>query len=236
MAKKLLESCENSRRGCKKMMPAASISVHQEHCDFKELVCESVVGPEGCPWTGTRKELTDHVHDKHPSILLRDFKHDFQIPNYSKFEHFSETVLLTSFGHLFVAKLGYSESDRAFYGGVQLVSGVVGLTAEFRYEFEIGKQTKDDVVHYKLMYSRQTHKISEEFKKHGLSDECHYFWFSKDIGSFFTDITDTLTVTVILKSVQSLAMKRCDAERTYGFVPTQYCHHCVSNFNPSPLV
>jgi hypothetical protein len=230
MADTLLKSCPYSGHGCRKMMPSEKVSVHQNHCDFREHMCRSLVGPEGCSWSGTREELTKHLLNKHSAIPSAGFMHSFVIQNYSLVESFSSTVLLQEFSHLFLAKLQYSESKKAFCGGVQFLSGDPLIASEFRYEFQIGKETKSKVAHYKFMYSRQTHRVSEYIP----SDDYDQFCFDKDIGSFFTDIDDTLTVTVILKSVQSLAMQNYAAAETYGFVPSQYCQRCVSSFNPSP--
>jgi hypothetical protein len=181
--------------------------------------------------------MTQHLLSKHSAITKNDFKHQFVIENFNTVKEFSSTVLLTCFSHLFVAKLRYfkySGSKSALYGGVQFVSGGPPIAPRFRYEFEVGKQTENEVAHYKFMYSRQVHTISEENSDHILSDKCDQFCCTEDIGRFFTDINGTLTVMVILKGVQSLAMKNAAATITYGFVPSQYCQRCVSSFNPSP--
>lgn len=235
MAYALLMSCQNRERGCKKMMPPDRIDVHQKHCDFSQRVCLSLVGADGCSRSGTRRELIKHILNEHFAIISDSFKHNFVIQNYSLIEEFSCTVLLTHFSHLFVAKLMYSDSERAFYGGVQFVSGEPQFASEFRYEFEVGKETTDKAAHYKFMYSRQAHTISEDYNDRIISDNCNQFWLKKDVGHFFKDVNDTLTVTVILKSVQSLAMKNAEALTTYAFGPSQYCQRCVSSFNPSAL-
>lgn len=231
MAQKLLKPCQWS---CEKWMPPFEVEAHEKHCDFKKLFCLSLVGHGNCAWTGTRKELAQHLLSKHSPIISDNFVYDFVIKNYSHVEQFSATCLLTCFHHLFLAKLVYNGTNRAFYGGVQFVSGAPQVAKGFRYEFEIGKQTVNNAAHYKFMFSRQTHKISEDYSDDTLSDRFDHFWFSKDIGTFFTDINDTLTVTVIMKSVQSLAMKNVEADKTYGFVPSQYCQKCVRLFNPVP--
>jgi hypothetical protein len=228
----MLRPCENSVRGCKRRMPPDAINVHEKHCDFKRHVCASVVGPEGCSWAGTHNNLTQHILREHFAIISDDFKYDFVIKNYSQVNHFNAEILMTSFHHLFLAKLEYDGIDEVFYGGVQFVSGTPGIASEFRYEFEVGKETENSMAHYKFIFSRQPHALSEEYNKRTISD---HFRFNKDIGKFFTDTNDTLTVTVVIKSVQSLARKNVEAEKTYGFVPSQYCQRCVSSFNPTPL-
>jgi len=235
LAEEHLRPCENAARGCKKHMTQDGIIVHQEQCDFKDLVCSSLVGTRDCSWAGIRKEMVTHLTEKHSEIKHNDFMYNFAIENYSQVEEFRDTVLLVCFGHFFLAKLEYNGKE-AFYGGVQLVSGVPRLESVFRYEFELGKESIHGVAHYKFMFSRQTHTILEKYSGELPSNRCDHFWFRKDVGSFFTDRNDTLTVTVIVKSVQSLAMRNVEAQRTYGFVPSQYCQRCVTSFNPSPLV
>jgi hypothetical protein len=231
MAEKLLKPCQ---WGCEKWMPPDKIEAHEKHCDLKKLSCVSLVDHGNCAWTGTRKDLTQHLLSEHSPIISNNFLHDFEIKNYSQFEEFSVTRLLTCFHHLFLAKLLYNGTKRAFYGKVHFVSGAPQVAKGFRYEFQIDKETKNNTAHYKFIFSRQAHRISEVFSDNDLSDRCDHFFFSKDIGSFFTDINDTLTVTVIIKSVQSLAMKNVEAQKTYGFVPSQYCQKCVGVFNPEP--
>jgi len=218
---------------CNKWMPPDEIEVHQKHCDLKKLFCMHLVGYENCAWVGTRKELTQHLLSKHSSIISDSFMHGFVIKDYSQVEQFSDIRLLTCFNNLFLAKLVYSSANRAFYGRVHLLSGAPIVAEKFRYEFEIGKETASKASLYKLHFSRQTHSVSEDYSDN-FSDSCDQFYFSKDIGNFFTDTNDTVTVTVIMKSVQSLAGKNIQALKTYGFVPSQYCQKCVGSFNPVP--
>jgi hypothetical protein len=159
------------------------------------------------------------------------FKHDFVIQNYSQTTEFRATALMSSFHNLFLAKLEYDEVDGVFFGGVLIISGAPQVASTFRYDFEIGKETRSRMAHYKFLFSRQVHTLSEEYNKSAASD---HFWFSKAIGSYFADTNDTLTVTVVLKGVQSLAVRDGAAEKTYGFVPTQYCQRCVRGFKPPP--
>ena len=231
MAEKILKPCQWD---CKKWMPPDEIDVHQKHCDLKQLFCMHLVGYGNCAWAGTRKDLTQHLLSKHFSIISEDFKFGFVIKGYSQVEHFSDTRLLTCFGHLFLAKLLYCSANRVFYGRVHFVSGAPNVAKVFRYEFEIGKETASKASCYKFAFSRQTHRISEDYSDNSFSENCDQFCFSKEIGDFFTDTNDTLTVTVIMKSVRSLAMKNIAAKKTYGFVPSQYCQKCVGSFNPVP--
>jgi len=231
MAEEMLKPCQWD---CMKWMPPDEIEAHQKHCDLKKLFCMDLVGCGKCTWAGIRKELTQHLLHEHSSIISDSFMYDFVIKDYSQVEEFSATRLLTCFRHIFLVKLGYCSTNRAFYGRVYFVSGVPNVAKGFRYEFEIGKATESKACHYKFTFSRQTHRISEDYSDQGFSDICDQFWFSKDIGNFFTDINGTLTVTVIMKSVQSLAMKNIEALKTYGFVPSQYCKKCVRSFNPTP--
>jgi hypothetical protein len=220
--------------GCSKWMPPDEIEDHQKHCDLKKLFCMHLVGYGNCAWAGTRKELTQHLLNKHASIISDSFMYGFVIKNYSQVEQYSVTRLLTCFSHIFLAKLVYCSVNRAFSGRVLFVSGPQSDERVFRYEFEVGKATANNSCHYKFTFSRQTHRISEDYSDNRFSDKCDQFWFSKDIGNFFTDINDTLTVTLIMKGVQSLAMKNVEALKTYGFVPSQYCQKCVGWFNPVP--
>ncbi|PNF31230.1 hypothetical protein B7P43_G14080 [Cryptotermes secundus] len=208
------------------------MKVHKKHCDFKELVCASVIGPEGCLWACTRKDLTEHMFAEHRALISEDFKYDFVIRNYSEVTKFHATILMAVYSHLFLAKLEYDCVDGVFFGGVKFVSGAPDIGSTFRYEFEVGKETSNRTAHYKFMFSRQLHAISEEYKNHFASD---HFWFSKALGNFFTDSKDTLTVTLVLKTVHSLAVKDVNAPEAYGFVPSQYCQRCVSQFNPTLL-
>ncbi|XP_023709964.1 probable E3 ubiquitin-protein ligase sinah [Cryptotermes secundus] len=228
----VLQFCPNSVRGCKKRMLPDDMKVHKKHCDFKELVCASVIGPEGCLWACTRKDLTEHMFAEHRALISEDFKYDFVIRNYSEVTKFHATILMAVYSHLFLAKLEYDCVDGVFFGGVKFVSGAPDIGSTFRYEFEVGKETSNRTAHYKFMFSRQLHAISEEYKNHFASD---HFWFSKALGNFFTDSKDTLTVTLVLKTVHSLAVKDVNAPEAYGFVPSQYCQRCVSQFNPTLL-
>jgi hypothetical protein len=227
----MLQCCRNSVRGCKKRMPPDDMKTHEKHCDFKELVCASVLGPQGCTWAGTRRELTDHMFGKHRAIISDNFKHDFVIKNYSQVTEFHATSLMAAYQELFLAKLEYDPVDEVFCGGVKFLSGAPDIASKFRYEFEVGKETRNKAAHYKFVFSRQVHTISEEYSNHPASD---HFWFNKAVGNVFTDTNETLTVTVMLKNVQSLAVKNVKAPEKYGFVPTQYCQRCVSRFNPTP--
>jgi hypothetical protein len=230
MAEEMLKSCQ---WGCKKWMPLNEIEAYQKHCDLKKLFCMHLVGHGNCAWAGTREELTQHLLSQHPSIISDSFKFDFVIKDYSQVEQFSVTHLLTCLSHLFLAKLLYCKANRVFYGRVHFLSGEPNVAKGFRYEFEIGKATASDTSYYKLAFSRQTHTISEDYSDNSFSEKSDHFFFSEDIGIFFAE-NDTLTVTVIMKSVQSLAMKNIKAVKTYGFVPSQYCQKCVGSFNPVP--
>jgi len=230
---KILKPCQ---WGCEKWMPPDEIEVHQKQCDLKKLFCGHLLGCGNCTWAGTRKDLTQHLSSKHKSIISDGFKYSFEIKEYSKVEEFSATRLLTCFSHIFLVKLVYCSANRAFFGRVHFLSGAPNVSKGFRYEFEIGKETESTASHYKFIFNRQTHRISEDYCDKSLSDICDQFCFTKDIGNFFTDINDTLTVTVIMKSLQSLAMKNEELKRTYGFVPPQYCQKCVGSFNPTPPV
>jgi hypothetical protein len=218
-----LQLCGNS--GCKKMIRLDIIAAHERHCDLKEHVCASLLGPEGCLWAGIRKELTGHFLGEHRSMISDGFRYDFLIKNYSQVTEFRATVLMTSFKHLFLAKLEYNGAHKVFFGGVQFVSGAPDIAPKFRYEFEVGKQTRTGKSHYKFMFSTQVHTLSVEYDEHINSD---YFCLDKAVGNVFTDIDDTLTVTVILKDVPSLAVGIGSPQATtYGFVPAQYCQRCV---------
>jgi hypothetical protein len=208
------------------------MNMHEKHCDFKLLFCASVLGSEGCTWACTRKELTEHMFGKHRATISDHFKYDFFIKNYSQVSDFRATILMATFHHLFLAMLEYDRVDGVFFGGVQLLSGALQIASKFRYEFEFGKETGNGTAHCKFIFSRQLHDMSEEYSNHESSD---HFWFNKTVGSFFTDSDDTLTVTVILKTAQSLAVKNVIAPQTYGFVPSQSCQRCVSRFNPTNL-
>ena len=231
MAEKMLKPCQ---WGCNKWMPPDEVETHQKHCDLKKHSCMNLVGFGNCLWEGTRKELKLHLLRQHSSIISDNVLHNFVIKDYSQVQQFSATRILTCFSHIFLAKLMYSSANRAFYGGVQFLSGPPKVSKVFRYEFEIGKETASNMSCYKFIFSRQTHTISEDYSDSSFSDTCNQFWFSKDTGNFFTDIDDTLTVTVIVKSVQSLAMMNVEATKTYGFVPSNYCQKCVGKFNVVP--
>lgn len=231
MAEEMLKPCHWD---CKKWMPADEIETHQKHCDSKKLFCIHLVGCGNCDWAGTRKEFTQHLLSNHTSIISDSFMYNFVIKDYSQVEEFSVTRLLTCFSHLFLAKLSYCSANRVFYGRVHFLSGAPNVAKVFRYEFEIGKATPCNASYRKFSFSRQTHRISEDYSDNSFSEKCDQFWFNKDIGNFFTDINDTLTVTVILESVQSLAMKNIAGRKTYGFAPSQYCQKCVGSFNPVP--
>jgi hypothetical protein len=231
MAENMLKPCQ---WGCEKWMPPDEIEAHQKHCDLKKFFCMDLVGYGNCDWGGTGEEITQHLFRKHSSIISESFVYNFEIKDYSQVEQFSATRLLTCFSHLFLAKLKYCSANRAFYGRVYFLSGTPKVATGFRYEFEIGKATESNACHYKFTFSRQTHSISEYYSDNSFSDICDQFWFTKDIGNFFTDINDALTVTVIMESVQSLAMKNIKALKRYGFVPSQYCQKCFESFNPVP--
>ena len=220
--------------GCEKWMPPDEVEAHQKHCDLKKLFCRHLIGYGNCAWAGIRKDLTQHLLSKHSSIISDSFMYSFVIKDYSQVEEFSVTRLLTCFSHMFLAKLVYCSANRTFFGRVHFLSGAPSISKVFKYEFEIGKATASNASHYKFMFNRQTHRISEDYCDKSFSDISDQFCFTKDIGNFFTDINDTLTVTVIMKSVQSLAMKFEERRRTYGFVPTQHCQKCVGSFNPTP--
>jgi len=230
----MAEILKRCQWGCEKWMPPDEVEAHQKHCDLKQLFCMHLVGNGNCAWAGTRKDLTQHLLNKHTSIISEGFRYSFVIKDYSQVEEFSDTRLLTCFNHLFLAKLVYCSANRAFFGRVHFLSGAPIVSKVFRYEFEIGKETESKASHYKFMFSRQTHRISEDYCDKGLSDICDQFCFTKEIGKFFTDIKDTLTVTLIMKSIQSLATRNEELRRTYGFVPSQYCQKCVGSFNPMP--
>jgi hypothetical protein len=200
------------------------MNVHEKHCDFKKLVCASVLDPGGCTWACTRQELTEHMFGTHRAVISDDFKYNFVIKNYSQVTEFRATILMAAYHHLFLAKLEYDRVDEVFFGGVKFVSGAPQIASKFRYEFEVGKETRNKTAHYKFIFSRQLHTISEEYNNHSSSD---HFWFNKAVGNFFTDINDTLTVTVVLKTVQSFASKNVKSPSAYGFVPSQYCQRCV---------
>ena len=233
LAQDLLKPCPWR---CEKWLPPDEMEVHEKHCDLKKLFCVSVLGYGHCNWAGTRKHLTKHFLGNHSDISTDDFLYDFVITNYSKVEKFSATRLLKCFSHMFMAKLVYDDEKRIFYGGVHFVSGPPSFEKVFRYEFEIGKQTGKNAAHCKIMFSRQAHRISEDYSDHTDLNKCDHFCFPKDMGNFFTDIDDSLTVTVIMKSVQSLAMSNIEALKTYSFVPSQYCQQCVKSFNPVPPI
>jgi hypothetical protein len=213
-----LQPCGND--GCYKRMPLENIAAHERHCDFKELVCSSLLGPEGCTWASIRKELTGHFLEKHRSMISDGFKYDFLIKNYSQVTEFRATILMASFKHLFLAKLEYDEAHKVFFGGVLFVSGAPDIAPKFRYEFEVGKQTRTGKSHYKFMFSTQVHTLSDGNDEH--------FCLDKAVGNVLTDTDDTLTVTVVLKDVPSLAVGIDSPQAiTYGFVPAQYCQRCV---------
>lgn len=220
----VLQRCPNYVRGCKKRMPPDNMNFHENLCDFKVHVCNSLVGPKGCTWAGPRNELTAHMFGKHRAIISGGFKYDFVIKNYSQVTEFRATILMAAFHHLFLAKLEYDGVDEVFCGGVQFISVAPDVAPKFRYEFEIGKETLSRIAHYKFIFSRKLHTISEEYNNHTISD---HFCFNKAIGNFFTDTNDTLKVTVVLKTVQSFAVKDDKTQQTYGFVPSQYCQRCV---------
>jgi len=228
---KFLKPCQ---WGCNKWMPSDKIEVHEKHCDLKEHCCSHLVGNGNCAWSGIRKDLTQHLLSQHTSIISDSFRHNFVITGYSQVEEFSDIRLLTCFSHIFLAKLVYCSANRTFFGRVHFLSGPPNVSKGFRYEFEIGKETASKACHSKFIFSRQTHRISEDYSEKSFTDVCDQFCFTKDIGKFFTDIDDTLTVTLIMKSIQSLPMKSEELRRTYGFVPTQYCQRCVASFNPTP--
>lgn len=227
-----LEFCPNSARGCRKRMPPENMNVHEKHCDFKELLCASVLGPEGCMWTCIRQELTKHMFGEHRAIISDDFKYDFVIKEYSQVTEFCATILMAAYHHLFLARLEYDRIEGVFCGGVKFISGSPHTASKYWYEFEVGKEIKNETAHYKFIFSREVHTISKEYSNHTASD---HFWFDKAVGSFFADTNDSLTVTVVLKTVHELAMKNVKAPQMYGFVPSQYCQRCVSKFNPTPL-
>jgi len=220
--------------GCKKWMPPDEMEVHQQYCDLKKLFCGHLLSYGNCAWEGTRKDLTQHLLSEHTSIISDSFRHSFVIKDYSQVEQFSDTCLLTCFNHLFLTKLLYCSVNKTFFGRAHFLSGAPNVSKGFRYEFEIGKAAGSNASHYKFWFSRQTHRISEHYSDESFSDVCDQFYFTKDIGNFFTDINDTLTVTVIIKSSQSLAMKNDEVMKTYAFVPSQYCQKCVGSYNPLP--
>jgi hypothetical protein len=233
MAVKLLEPCQ---WGCEKWKPPDEIEAHQNHCDLKKLFCKHLVGYGDCAWEGTRKELTQHLLKTHSSIISDDFMYNFVIKDYSQVGQYSVTRLLTCFKYLFLAKLLYCSENRAFYGRVHFLSGSAEVAKGFRYEFEIGKVPANNASCYKFVFTRQTHRITEDYGDNSFSENCDQFCFSKDIGNFFADINDTLTVTLVIKSVQSLAMKEAEASKSYGFGPSQYCQKCVTSFMPVPPI
>jgi hypothetical protein len=218
-----LRSCANHVRGCKKRMPAENLDVHERHCDFKEYVCGSLFDSKDCSWAGVREELTKHYLKEHRSKISDGFKHDLLIENFSQVPEFQVVIPMTSFSHLFLAKLAYDVAHNVFFGGVQFVSGAPDIASRFRYEFEIGKETGN--AHYKYLFSRPVHALSDDYDEHTNSD---HFTLEKAVGNVFADIRDTLTVTVILKDVNSFPVGTAAIPgTTYGFVPVQYCQRCV---------
>jgi hypothetical protein len=195
LAKKVKYPCKNSSGGCDQMLRLEVLEKHENFCAYGIYHC-LVAKDNGCPWTGQRSDIVQHVRDNHvEDIFISDMcTIKYEEINFNQQRKFSRIISFS--GEIFLFRSEFYPPERMLYEVVHYI-GPEENASKYKYEHTLVSPSGD----HELVFQNTVKCQSDVLENIHESEKCFVLHY-KNFNLYLQDGT-ALEYTVKVFPTQS---------------------------------